>query len=98
MIPIGKIGIWFNHNPMPIKESAAFSQKVEACGYGALWINEAIGRDPFSHLGYLAGQTSKIVLSTIGGPTVGVAGAEADGGRSYCVLPAHPAAPRMLLG
>src|ERR1051325_5158755 len=64
MISIGKIGIWLNHNPLPIKDSVAFAQKVEACGYGALWINEAIGRDPFSHLGYLAGQTSKIVLAT----------------------------------
>ena len=64
MISIGKIGIWLNHNPLPIKDSVAFAQKVEACGYGALWINEAIGRDPFSHLGYLAGETSKIVLAT----------------------------------
>src|SRR5262245_21325098 len=64
MIAIGKIGIWFNHNPMSIKDSVAFAQKVEACGYGTLWINEAIGRDPFAHLGYLASQTSKIVLAT----------------------------------
>jgi probable F420-dependent oxidoreductase len=64
MLSIGKIGIWFNHNALPIKDSVAFAQKVEACGYGALWINEAVGRDPFTHLGYLASQTSKIVLAT----------------------------------
>src|SRR5262249_52371834 len=64
MVFIGKIGIWFNHNALPIKDSVTFAQRVEACGYGALWVNEATGRDPLTHLGYLASQTSKIVLAT----------------------------------
>ncbi len=64
MIAIGKIGIWFNHNAMSIAESVAFAQKVEACGYGALWIPEAIGREPFVHLACLAGKTSRLVLAT----------------------------------
>ena len=54
MINIGKLGIWFSHNPMSIAESVAFAQQVEACGYGALWIPEAIGREPLVHLAYLA--------------------------------------------
>ena len=33
MINIGKLGIWFSHNPMSIAESVAFAQRVEACGY-----------------------------------------------------------------
>ena len=33
MINIGKLGIWFSHNPMSIAESVAFAQQVEACGY-----------------------------------------------------------------
>ena len=64
MINIGKLGIWFSHNPMSIPESVAFAQRVEACGYGALWIPEAIGREPFVHLAYLASQTSSLVLAT----------------------------------
>ena len=64
MIAIGKIGIWFAHNAMSIAESVAFAQKVEACGYGTLWIPEAIGREPFVHLAYLASQTSALVLAT----------------------------------
>jgi alkanesulfonate monooxygenase SsuD/methylene tetrahydromethanopterin reductase-like flavin-dependent oxidoreductase (luciferase family) len=39
-------------------------RKVEACGYGALWIPEAIGREPFVHLASLASQTSALVLAT----------------------------------
>jgi hypothetical protein len=38
MITIGKLGIWFSHNAMSMAESVAFAQRVEACGYGALWI------------------------------------------------------------
>ncbi len=64
MINIGKLGIWFSHNPMSIAESVAFTQQVEACGYGALWIPEAIGREPLVHLAYLASKTSSLVLAT----------------------------------
>jgi probable F420-dependent oxidoreductase len=64
MINIGKLGIWFSHNPMSIAESVAFAQRVEACGYGALWIPEAVGREPLVHLAYLASQTSALVLAT----------------------------------
>jgi len=49
---------------MSIAESVAFAQQVEACGYGALWIPEAIGREPFVHLAYLASKTSSLVLAT----------------------------------
>jgi len=35
MINIGKLGIWFSHNPLSIAESVAFAQQVEACGYGS---------------------------------------------------------------
>jgi probable F420-dependent oxidoreductase len=64
MINMGKLGIWFSHNLMSIAESVAFAQQVEACGYGALWIPEAIGREPFVHLAYLASKTSSLVLAT----------------------------------
>ncbi|MCZ6625479.1 MAG: TIGR03620 family F420-dependent LLM class oxidoreductase [Deltaproteobacteria bacterium] len=64
MMKIGKIGIWCWHDAMSIDESVAFVQKVEACGYGALWIPEAVGRDPFTHLAYLASKTSSLVLAT----------------------------------
>jgi probable F420-dependent oxidoreductase len=64
MIDIGKLGIWFSHNAMSLVDSVAFAQKVEACGYGALWIPEAVGREPFVHLAFLASQTSRLVLAT----------------------------------
>ena len=33
-------------------------------GYGALWIPEAVGRDPFALIGYLAARTEQLVLAT----------------------------------
>jgi probable F420-dependent oxidoreductase len=64
MIDIGKLGIWFSHNPLSITDSIAFAQQVEAYGYGALWIPEAIGREPFVHLAYLASKTTSLVFAT----------------------------------
>ena len=64
MISLGKLGIWFSHNALPIADSVAFARTVEACGYGALWIPEAVGREPFVHLAYLASQTSSLVFAT----------------------------------
>jgi probable F420-dependent oxidoreductase len=61
---IGKLGIWFAHNAMSLTESVAFARQVETYGYGALWIPEAIGREPFVHLAALANQTSSLVLAT----------------------------------
>ena len=64
MINIGRIGVWCWQNHLSIEESVAFAQKVESLGYGALWIPEAVGREPFTHLAYLAGRTSSLVLAT----------------------------------
>jgi probable F420-dependent oxidoreductase len=64
MLDLGTLGIWFAHNAMSIADSAAFARRVEAYGYGTLWIPEAIGREPFVHLAYLASQTSSLVLAT----------------------------------
>lgn len=64
MVSLGKLGIWFSHNALSIADSVAFARTVEACGYGTLWIPEAVGREPFVHLAYLASQTSSLVLAT----------------------------------
>ena len=64
MTTLGNIGIWFAHNALSLADSIALARTVETCGYGALWIPEAIGRDPFVHLAYLASHTSSLVLAT----------------------------------
>jgi probable F420-dependent oxidoreductase len=61
---IGRLGVWTWLDGMSAEELGAFAVRLEGWGYAALWMPEAVGRDPFSVLGYLAGQTQKLVLAT----------------------------------
>jgi probable F420-dependent oxidoreductase len=61
---IGKIGIWFFLDAMSAAQTVEFARKVETLGYGAIWIPEAVGREPFAHVGYLAARTERIVFAT----------------------------------
>lgn len=61
---IGRLGVWTWLDTLPAPEAAAFAGRLEEWGYSALWIPEAVGREPFSTLGYLAARTSRLVLAT----------------------------------
>jgi probable F420-dependent oxidoreductase len=60
----GRLGVWTWLDAFSAPEAAEFAGRVESWGYGTLWIPEAVGRDPFSLIGYLAGQTERLVLAT----------------------------------
>jgi len=61
---LGRLGVWTFLDLMSADEAARFAGRVEALGYSALWIPEAVGRDPFAFLGYLAARTQRLVLAT----------------------------------
>src|SRR5712692_1826739 len=61
---IGKVGIWFFLDTMTAPESARFAQTVEKAGYKALWIPEAVGREPFAHATYLLDHTERLSIAT----------------------------------
>src|SRR6266436_8593842 len=61
---IGKVGIWFFLDAMTAAESVDFARKAEKLGYGAMWIPEAVGREPFAHSAYLAAHTERIIFAT----------------------------------
>lgn len=61
---IGKLGIWSWIDNYDFPQCYAFAQKAEKLGYGAIWIPDAVGRDPFVTLSALALQTSEIRLAT----------------------------------
>jgi probable F420-dependent oxidoreductase len=61
---IGKLGIWQHVDNLSAPDAEEFANRVEDWGYGALWIPEAVGRDPFAILGYLAARTEKLVFAT----------------------------------
>jgi probable F420-dependent oxidoreductase len=61
---LGKIGVWNWLDHLSANEAAEFAQRVEGWGYSALWIPEAVGRDPFALIGYLAARTERLILAT----------------------------------
>ena len=61
---IGKIGVWFFLDAMTAADTVEFVRRAEKLGYGAMWIPEAVGREPFAHSAYLAAHTERIVFAT----------------------------------
>jgi probable F420-dependent oxidoreductase len=61
---LGKIGVWTWLDHLRASEAADFAKRVESWGYSALWIPEAVGRDPFALIGYLAARTERLILAT----------------------------------
>ncbi len=61
---ITKYGVWFFYDGMTAAQSVEFARTVEKHRYGALWIPEAVGREPFAHAAYLAAQTERLVFAT----------------------------------
>jgi len=60
----GRLGVWTWIDTMGAEETADFAARIEELGYSMLWVPEAVGRDPFAILGYLAARTSKLKLAT----------------------------------
>jgi probable F420-dependent oxidoreductase len=61
---IGKLGVWAFLDNMTGPDAAAFARRLEDWGYSALWLPEAVGRDPFTFISYLAAHTQKLVFAT----------------------------------
>jgi probable F420-dependent oxidoreductase len=61
---LGKLGVWYFLDGMPAKQAAETAQRIEKLGFSALWIPEAVGRDPFAHSAWLLANTSKLIVAT----------------------------------
>ena len=65
MTNIGRVGIWtFAFDQLPNAEAQALAAEVEQLGFGAIWIPEAVGKDPFVQSALLLSATSSIALAT----------------------------------
>jgi probable F420-dependent oxidoreductase len=63
-VELGRLGVWGHLDSMPASELGDYAARVEALGFGTLWVPETVGREPFTLLGLLAGQTSSLLLGT----------------------------------
>jgi len=62
---IGRVGIWsFGLELQPAARAQEAAGEVEALGYGALWIPEAMGREVLTHAGLLLATTHRLVIAT----------------------------------
>jgi probable F420-dependent oxidoreductase len=61
---IGRLGVWANLDSKSATEAAAFAKRLEAWGYGALWIPESRGRNVLVFAALLLGATTRMVIAS----------------------------------
>ena len=61
---IAKLGVWSNIDGFSARDVQAFAQRIEAWGYGALWIPEGLGREAFSAASWLLAGTTRLTIAT----------------------------------
>jgi len=64
MNAIEKLGVWVNIYCYSFPERISLAQQSEKLGYGAIWIPDMAGEDPFVTVAALAAETSEIKLAT----------------------------------
>lgn len=57
-------GVWYFTDTMSASEAAEFAARLESLGYSMLWLPEAMGRDPFTHIAHLANHTTTLGFAT----------------------------------
>lgn len=63
-LPLGRVGLWtFQLDLLPASAAAETAAELESLGYGALWLPEAVGREPFVNAALLLGGTSRLVVA-----------------------------------
>ncbi|MEN3950168.1 TIGR03620 family F420-dependent LLM class oxidoreductase [Iodidimonas sp. SYSU 1G8] len=86
---------WGGLDGMNAAEAAGFVQRVEGLGYGALWIPDALGREPLSHASWLLANTTKLVIAT---GIVNIYGRDARAARAAQMSLNEQSGGRFLLG
>jgi probable F420-dependent oxidoreductase len=96
MAEIGRLGAWtFALDQQPMARAQELAAEFEDMGYDAIWIPEAVGRDPFVSAALLLSRTERITVAT-GIATIYARDAMAMNGCWQAVSEASPG--RFLLG
>lgn len=64
MTTLGRFGVWTHVDTMSAADAAAYAKRVEAWGYEAMWLPEAVGRDPFVTIAHLGAHTTRLHYAT----------------------------------
>jgi probable F420-dependent oxidoreductase len=64
-VDLGRVGIWYGMiDALPTPEARRAARLVEELGFGAIWVAEAVGRDPFVSSALLLGATDRLAVAT----------------------------------
>ncbi len=61
---LGKLGVWYFLDGMSAADGATAAKRMEALGYGTLWLPETVGKDPLVMSSWLMANTQKLNLAT----------------------------------
>jgi probable F420-dependent oxidoreductase len=60
----GRLGVWASLDGLPAAEAEEVTARIGAWGYRTLWMPEAVARDPFALIAWLAARTEGIGFCT----------------------------------
>ena len=60
----GKLGVWYFFDNSSSAEAASAAQRIEALGYGTLWLPETVGKSPVALASWLLANTERLNLAT----------------------------------
>jgi probable F420-dependent oxidoreductase len=64
-VNLGRVGVWtFQLDFQPSSRAGEVAAELEELGYGAIWVPEAVGRDPLVAVALLLGATQRIAVGT----------------------------------
>jgi probable F420-dependent oxidoreductase len=62
---LGRVGIWtFTLDLQPIARAREVAAELDELGYGAIWLPDAVTKDPLVHAALLLGGTTRITVGT----------------------------------
>lgn len=94
-LDLGRIGVWGHLDSLGAAEARAYARRVDALGYGTLWVPETVGREPFTFLGMLSGETTRLNLGT---SIASIWGHDAQATRMAAMTLAEATGGRFVLG
>jgi len=88
---LGRVGVWLGAlSSAPWAAARDAVRRIEALGYGALWINEGLPtKEPLAHAGLLLGVTDRIAVAT-GIANIWSRDATAARNGAFALAEAHP--------
>ena len=91
----GRLGVWGHLDTLTSGELARYARRVEELGYGALWVPETVGREPFTLLALLVPATTRLRLGT---SIASIWGRDAQTARMAALTLQEASGGRFLLG